>query len=273
MTDEQRIEALVEEGRITREQADVLLAALEPSAPADTPATGDWFPDSVTVAAGDAPALYRAAPDPSVKWLELTAFGGDFDISVNDALQQPVCETVEPEITEAGARISVPKQARSGSEPLSFLDRIVDSFRGADLNIEIPAGWGVILDVKGGDVDIDGPVAGVRGRLLAGDLSVSDTASAVVAVKAGEAEIGLRASSGSHRVDVKVGQVDVRILPGSHLAVDASVSVGNVSGKGLNVSGSGIGSTGTGTLGSGAGAAGKLAVSVTTGDIRIRETE
>ena len=269
MTEMQRIEALVEEGRITRQQADTLIQALGPTEDAGPTEASAGFHAAETAGQGVQEAVSK--PDSSVRWLELSAFGGDFDISVNDALMQPTSETVDPVITDAGARITLPEHRDTG-EQRSFLDRIVDNFRTANLRVEIPSGWGVILDVTGGDIDIKGPVAGVRGRLMAGDLTVLDTAAADVTVNAGEAEIGLRANSGAHRISVNVGQADVRVLPGSRLDVSASVSVGNISGHGLKIDRATVGASGRGTLGNGSGE-GKLTVTVATGDIRVIEID
>lgn len=268
MTDRQRIEALVEEGRITTEQADVLIQALGPDSAAEAEAA------SVPTQPAGAPAAERSAvtrPDPAVKWLEINAFGGDINISVNDSLTQPKSDDLEPVLTETGARIALPERRDTG-EQRSFLDRIVDTFRTSNLKVEIPSGWGIMLDVTGGDIDIDGPVAGVRGRLMAGDLTVLDTASAEVTVNAGEAEIGLRSNKGTHRITVNVGQADVRILPGSRLDVEAAVTVGNVSGAGLKIDRAHIGGTGRGSLGKGSGG-GKLTITVATGDIRVLEID
>lgn len=265
MTDRQRIEALVEEGRITTEQADVLIQALGPERePAPVPnGVAATRPDSV-------PAQATGA-DPTVKWLEINAFGGDINVTVNDSLTEPVSDSLEPVRTETGARIALPER-KGADEQRSFLDRIVDTFRTSNLKVEIPSGWGVMLDVTGGDIDITGPVAGVRGRLMAGDLTVLDTTAAEVTVNAGEAEIGLRSNKGNHRITVNVGQADVRVLPGSRLDVEASVTVGNVSGAGLKIDRSHIGGSGRGNLGKGSGG-GKLTVTVATGDIRILEID
>lgn len=267
MTDRQRIEALVEEGRITTEQADLLIQALGPDTGAEVESE-EVGSHAVTLLRTEGAATN---PDPTIKWLDINAFGGDIDVSVDESLTEPVSDTLEPVMTDTGARIALPER-KDSDEQRSFLDRIVDTFRTSNLKVQIPSGWGVMLDVTGGDIDIKGPVAGVRGRLMAGDLTVLDTAAAEVTVNAGEAEIGLRSNKGTHRITVNVGQADVRILPGSRLDVEAAVTVGNVSGTGLTIDRAHIGGTGRGSLGKGSGG-GKLTVTVATGDIRILEID
>lgn len=267
MTEQDRIEALFEEGRITRDQADVLKAALEP----EGGSVGTTTPDqSRNGAAERTAAQIEPEADSGHQWLELSALGGDFDIEARAGLTFPESADGTVTATAAGARIAVGRSDEDG-EQRNFIDRIIDRISTSKMKIFVPEDWGVLLNVTGGDIDIIGPVAAVRGRLMAGDLNVSETSRVEVTVSAGEAEVGLRASSGSHRVQVHVGSADVRVLPGSLLEVDASVNVGNISSNRLASSQSGVvGATARGHIGQGAGG-GQLSVSVATGDARINE--
>ena len=265
MTEHDRIEALFEEGRITRDQADVLKAALQPESGSAEFATPDL--DQAGAATRTAAEVEPEA-DSGHPWLELRALGGDFDIEARAGLTFPESTEGTVTATATGARVAVGRSDEDG-EQRNFIDRIIDRISTSKMKIFVPKDWGVHLNVTGGDIDIIGPVAAVKGRLMAGDLNVSETARVEVTVSAGEAEVGLRASSGSHRVQVHVGSADVRVLPGSLLDVAASVNVGTISSNRLATSQSGVvGATARGRIGQGTGG-GQLNVSVATGDASI----
>lgn len=264
MTDNERIEALHSEGRITREQADMLLAALEEQDAFAAEAEAE-------AEAGPASAATELVAD-ELRWLELSALGGDFDIEVRAGLTAPVSEDGYITLTSDGAKVALAEDDNDDPNR-NFIDRLLDriSSNTGRLSVQLPAGWGVKLNVKGGDIDITGPIAALRGHLMAGDLKVTETAQLDLTLNAGEAEIGLRASSGEHRLRVHVGSAEVRVLPGSSLDVSATVNVGNVTSNRLSSSQvSVVGSAARGRIG-GTGAAGTLNVSVATGDARIHE--
>src|SRR5690625_7195309 len=87
MNDYERIEFLYSEGRITSEQADQLINALSAADEAEqelpeqngvqysngAAATDDWTTDRQT--ATEVPKFESSSVDPSVRWLEIVAFG------------------------------------------------------------------------------------------------------------------------------------------------------------------------------------------------------
>src|SRR5690554_4296024 len=208
MNDHERIEAMFEAGRITREQADQLLAALaasdsaeqeadslqQESAPTEaahhlnaagsgaatgdrnpgTGATGPRLPpgpDSVLAAPEHRTARQDSVPlDSDYKWLQIDTFAGNLEIKVVEGLSQPEVDEGNVTITERGARIA-PWDVTEDGTPRSFIDRIFDGLRSSDLEVRLPPGWGVEFDVKAGNIDIDGPVKAIKGHLRAGDLS------------------------------------------------------------------------------------------------------
>lgn len=291
MNDFERIEALFNEGRITREQADQLISALDASAEAEREVAGldagqplaaavPAAPESVRFSKSDSNGVHSAhgsagaAANGSLsrayRWLEVSAFTGDLDITVNPELTEPRIKDGNLIPTEHGVRVA-PWEERDDGVPRNFIDRMIDGFRQSDMDVEIPAGWAVSFDVKGGDIDVRGPVAAVSGQLQAGDLTVTETAAADLTVTAGEADIGLRAASGEHRVVVRVGKAKIRLLPGSSLEVEGSVSIGDLKASGLSPVDRGLGGWASGHLGGGtADNAGKLTASVVTGDLHIR---
>lgn len=290
MNDYERIEALHAEGRITREQADQLISALDASNAAEREVDEVQDQDrAVHTHNVAAESHVTTEPGPSVRsgsesgectdlnpdyrWLEVFAFTGDVDISVNSDLSEPRIRDGSIELTERGARVA-PFEEKNDGVPRSFIDRMIDGFRQADMDIEIPADWAVSFDVKGGDIDIRGPVAAVSGHLRAGDLSVTDTRAAAVTVTAGEADVGLRASSGEHRIQVRVGQANIRLLSGSSLIVEGSVNIGDLKARDLEAVSRGLGGWAKGHIGSGpAESAGTLTASVVTGDLNIRSVD
>lgn len=282
MNDYERIESLYSEGRITREQADQLINALSAADEAEqelpeqngvqysngAAATDDWTTDRQT--ATEVPKFESSSVDPSVRWLEIVAFGGDVDVRVNAELTEPRIKEGHLELTDTGARVA-PWEEKNDGVPRNFIDRMIDGFRQSDMDIEIPAGWAVRFDLKGGDIDLDGPVEAVSGHLRAGELTVSDTRAVDVTVTAGEADIGLRACQGDHKVNVRVGSATIRLLPGSSLEVEGNVSIGDLKAKGLDAVERGLGGWGKGLLSNGsADSRGRLNAAVVTGDLSIR---
>lgn len=288
-SEEARIEALHAEGRLTREQADRLLDALRAGTEAEREADreialvreGAASPDAGSPSAEETgvPATPETAGLPvrhasatpgqaaPLRWLEVNTFAGDIDIKAEPGLTQPVIREGNLELTPEGARAGM----FAGDEgQANIMDRLIDGFRNASLKVRIPTDWGVRFDVKGGDIDIEGPVAAVIGTLAAGDLEIKDTRAVDVNVIAGEAEVGLRADSGEHRVRVRVGTAEVRVLPGSSLNVDAGVNIGSIRAPGLNSVSSGIGMKAAGLIDNGGTGSGNLSIEVVTGEAELK---
>ena len=287
-TEQERIEALFSSGRITREQADRLLEALRAGDEAEQeidrlrdgltpqPASGTQGPPA---AAGeeksgqqqsrqeeDRPHPVPAAPGQApASWLEINTFAGDIDVKADAGLSEPVVERGNLELTADGARIRTSEDGEA-----HFMDRLLEGFSNSKIKVRIPAAWGVRFDVKGGDIDIEGPVAAVTGHLAAGDLEISDTRAVDVTVIAGEAEVGLRADSGEHRVRVRVGEAEVRLLPGSCLDVSTNVSIGSVKARDLNQVSEGVGMKASGLIDNGGNGRGTLALEVVTGEAELK---
>ncbi len=253
--DVERITALRDQGRLTDAEAERLIAVLRGDAPAAPTA-----PVPVSVPAGPSVATEasvtesaRPADDLGVRWLVTEMLAADLLVEPQPGLDAPrLRRQVEDATLEPhgdGWRLRYRNELSSWS--------IFGNHRGipARIEVDIPVGMGVELDVKAGDVEIRG-VSHVRGRMLAGDLAIDGASYVDVDKKAGDFEARIRPTSGKQRLVAKAGDLDVVLLPGSDVRVSADVKVGDLSVKGPGLQGErnshGIGQRYSGTLGAGA---------------------
>jgi hypothetical protein len=295
--DIERIHALRDQGRLTGEEADRLIAVLRGAAPdAEADDTADATVDAAPVSADEpaaavpqtpapparptppappapadassaarapqpqpsaasgsaGPSSARPSDDMGVPWLVTEMLAADLVVEAKagiaaPSLRKPVDDaTLEPEGN--GWRLRYRAEwsnwsifgSRSGGP-----DRI---------EVDVPEGMGVELDVKAGDVTVRG-VSHVRGRMLAGDLVIDGASFVDVDKKAGDFEARIRPTAGKQRLVAKAGDLDVVLLPGSDVRVAASVKVGDLRIRGEGFKGSresqGIGHRQSLTLGAG----------------------
>lgn len=299
MDDRERIEAMVEEGRITREEADRLLGVLddidqaerqlegvdaevrspesEPQPPGETHADrpeaesgtrpGPSLPPPPGAAAGGAAQEGERIPA-GLDWLEVSLLAGDLEIQVDPAAGSPSASSrgvgrIELEKTETGYRLG-----GYGQKGDSFLERLMSGFSRGETTVTVPEGWGLRLNMKAGDVTVRGPLRFLAGHLLAGDLDVAEVHGIDLNVSAGDIDLGLRISDGKHRVHAVAGDVNVRLLDGSDAKVSGRVNIGDLSVPRTWQSRSkGIGSTFENTLGQGRA---ELKLDLGTGDLDVR---
>jgi hypothetical protein len=196
------------------------------------------------------------------RWCAIEMTAADLSV-VADDVDAPVVEGDEDQKlvvtpTDDGVRVT--------SERGWSIDRWVG--RGASLavRVRLPRAWGLALDLKAGDADVAG-VPYVRGRMLAGDLSVRDAASVDVSKAAGDLSVAFRPTQGRHRIAAKAGDVDVRFLPGSDASVEASVSMGDLHAPGFEVDDRMVGAQARGRVGAGNA---RVEVRLTAGDLNLR---
>ncbi len=258
MTEAERIRALRDEGRIDDLQARRLLNALgvsdvdaelrrEPAgeAPEATPddddahgpAPRDASPlgsaESGATESGATESDATALPDatehtPDVRsWARIELFACELDVAIDPGLDVPVVETkdgdVGVEATDDGWRITQRDRAEG-----SWLERLIDGVHQGRVALRLPEGTGVDLDVKAGDVELDG-VPALRGRLMAGDLDARGLRAVDVAVSAGDVDLELDPSAGAHRVRLSVGDLSIRLPAHADVAVEGHVSIGDAS--------------------------------------------
>jgi len=243
MTEVERIRALRDEGRIDDAQARRLLNALGVAdvdaelrrEPVDDRSAGtsdgapDGAPDGAASPAAEATARSAAtecAPDVR-SWARIELFACELDVAIDAGLDAPVAETKDGEVgveaTDDGWRIVQGDRAEG-----SWLERLIDGVHQGRVTIRLPEGTGVDLDVKAGDVDLDG-VPALRGRLMAGDLDARGLRAVDVAVSAGDVDLALDPAAGAHRVRLSVGDLSIRLPAHADVAVEGHVSIGDAS--------------------------------------------
>lgn len=254
MDDRQRIEALAEEGKITREEADRLLGVLDEidgteqelngvgevakaeggngvggssRAPAATGAAATSTYSEPAPASSVRPSGHVSGPGKG-QTVEVKLLAGNLRIEVDPALDTPVANDdergeVDLEKIDDGYRLG--GAAAEGS----VLERMVSRLSRRDVHLSVPEGWGVRLDMKAGDVSVRGPLAFLSGQLLAGDLDADELHGVDLTVKAGDVDFTLLLTDGQHRIQAVAGDLDLRLLPSSDVSVKARVNVGDLS--------------------------------------------
>lgn len=206
-----------------------------------------------------------AAADAVHRWARVEMFAGSLRVHVEEGLDAPVADSdagdVEVEAVGDGWRIA--QHSRDGE---NWIDRLVDGMRRGTVRVRLPAGAGVELDMKGGDVRLDG-VPALRGRLLAGDVDARGLRAVDVALDAGDLDLELDPLPGAHRVRMTVGDAEIRLPAGADVAVTGRVSVGDITAPApLRTTRSTVSERVEGTLGAGSA---RLSVELVTGDLEL----
>jgi hypothetical protein len=221
-----------------------------------------------TWTAPDAGGPEAAAAEPrtiaphGTRWLRVELAAGDLDVRAAD-VEAPTLDDDEDgrvrlEATADGARLFTDPQRG-----------LLGRFTPADASVRVPRAWGVDLDVKAGDLEVR-DVPYVAGRILAGDVEVRGARGLDLTCLAGDVSIGVAPTEGRHRLVVRAGDVEVRLLPGSDVVVDGRVSVGDASARGLERERRGLGAVVHGRVGEGRA---QLAIELGAGDLEVRAEE
>ncbi len=288
MSDRDRVNLMVEEGKITPEEAERLLSALEDIGGLEgemddlerEAAQEDGGGTSAGVPIGSASSAAEAVPASSpqdLRWVRVSILAGDLDIRGDASLSEPLIDSDQDNVTLSREGndfvIALAKREKTARREGvdGFLDGIGEFVSGivgriGDLDIRVPAGFGVMIDSKAGDVDVRG-VAFVKAKLLAGDIDLHDIGGIDLSMSAGDVDATLLLTKGQHRVKVSAGDVDVRLLSGSSVTVAGSVSMGDIEAeKPLEAFRTGMGGNLSGRLGAGEA---KLELSVSAGDLEV----
>lgn len=292
--DIERIHALRDQGRLTAEEAERLIGVLRGDAadgdladgdPADgdpvgsvagaedgaantaperpaappTPPTPSTPPTTPPVALTPAEpktlAPSTSAPQPAddlgVVWLITEMLAADLVVEAVPGLAEPRLRKSAEDATLADEGGRWRLRYRSEWSNWTFFGTRGSPER---IEVEVPEGMGVQLDVKAGDVVVRG-VSHVRGRMLAGDLEIDGASFVDVDKKAGDFKARIRPTGGRQRLVANAGDLDVVLLPGSDVTITADVKVGDLRVKGEGLMGErdahGIGHRYHGTLGAG----------------------
>ena len=267
MSEQGRVRALLDEGRISQEEAEALLEALGDKDEADIvispedlspgnatseegareeskqenskqenrveeTANAPLAPPSPPAPPGETPPP-RSATSPNgnttgdvtdgLRWVRVTMFAGNLEVRVDDELERPTTEG-EVELTQEGRNYVVRQTLNE-----DFLSNLLNARR--NVEVTLPAGYGVDLNMKGGNVDLyDVPF--LRGKMMAGNLDARALGGIRLDMKAGNLDASLRLTEGEHRLDLKAGNGELRFLPGSSVTVSGEVKVGGVETRG-----------------------------------------
>ena len=294
-TDQERIQALVAQGKITQEEATRLLSALKNS---EIEETGEAEREAEREAARESPraevvreardvaraALARAQKKDDLpqglRWVRASMLTGDLNICVDPALSEPEVdgEAAQFEVKRDGGDFVIrPLKRKKDKVPRrEGLDGLVDGVsefvgglfeRMGDLKVRIPAGFGVVVDSKAGDVRVSGAPF-VKARLLAGDLNVQDVGGVDLGLSAGDVNASVRLTKGEHRVKLSAGDLNITLLEGSSVRVTGGISMGDADADApLSVRRTGMGGSLVGQVGGGEAS---LEVSVSAGDLEVR---
>ena len=286
MSEIERVRALRDAGHITPEEAERLIGVLQEldgEAPVDAPAADraparavpPAAPARAAVAPPVAPVPAPVAPRPAsadpesilaapagTRWCAIELMAADLTVRAAD-VAEPVVDADEGyplDVTPTADGVRVAARRGLGVE------RWIGNVHARDVRVQLPRGWGLVLDLKAGDASVR-DVPFVRGRMLAGDLEVRGAEAVDLAKAAGDLEVAFRPTHGRHRITSKAGAVDVTFLPGSQATVEGSVSIGDLDARGFDVERRTVGASARGRLGDGSA---QVEVRLTAGDLHLR---
>lgn len=237
-------------------------ASGDPAAPA-VPAAEASRPAADAGAAGAVadPAAFELAPA-GTRWCTVVLTAADLTVRADD-VAEPVVEASEEhqlDITPTAGGLRI-----ASRRPIS-VEGWFGRLRSLDVDVRLPRGWGLDLDQKAGDANVH-DVPYVRGTMLAGDLEVTGARAVDLSKAAGDLQVAFRPTEGRHRISAKAGDVDVRLLEGSDATIEASLTIGELTARGLQVDRRTVGAEARGVLGEGRA---KVEVRLTAGDLDIR---
>lgn len=256
MTERNRIQALLAEGKITPAEAELLLEALGEAESAE--ARPDALNDPSSAAAAPPSAAIGNGPE---RWVRVELSAGDLTIAVDNSLSEPQLHG-EVELQRDGENFVV--RGRSGEGPLGgWLGGIL---KRRDVAITLPVGFGVWVAGAAGDVTID-DVPFVKGHLTAGDVNLRNVGGVDLVATSGDVDASLRLTQGEHSLKATSGDVDIRLLSGSSVQVEGRATSGSISlPPGFTSQGQLVVREFSGTVGSGRA---KLKLNVISGDLDI----
>jgi DUF4097 and DUF4098 domain-containing protein YvlB len=138
---------------------------------------------------------------PGLKWIYVDSWSGDVTISSDANL-------VEPNLNKGTL-----KRNESGDWKISSLTD--------DLNLVVPADFGVILSVKAGDVKVS-HLPFIKGKVFAGDFKAQNIGGIDLFAAAGDIEASFLITEGNHHLTAAAGDLSLHFLKGSNLSFDGT---------------------------------------------------
>lgn len=237
-------------------------------APSHAPATsGATAAKRPAGTAASAPAETASAPE-GTRWVHVTMLAGDLtlraDPDVHEVMVHGDTEGLRVEPTADGFAV----RHLTDDRRESWVDRFLSRIRSGHVELRVPAGYGVDLNVTAGDVDLH-DIPYLRGRLTSGDLDARGLRGIDFSTAAGDLDLAMTLTEGRHNLRATAGDVNVRLGADSDVTVKGSVSIGSASVRapGFDSDHRGLGQRFDGRIGDGAAT---LEVHVTTGDVDVR---
>lgn len=247
MSEQERIQALLQAGKITQQEADLLLSALE---------EGDTAAQQAQATLGEQYAAQPSGWQPEgLRWVRVRLTAGQLEARLDESLQMPVVEG-PAEVRSAGPDLEVWPEVAGGSFLGGLLGRV------GSLELRLPPGWGLEIDSKAAQLEAEG-IAFLKGRVAAGNVELQAVEGLDLEVTAGNVEGSLLLRDGQHRLRATMGNVELDLLPGSSVRLSPSVSLGNQEIRGFGRTPNGA----KGQLGEGRAS---LEVSVRMGNLEVK---
>ena len=269
----ERIENLLRQGKISPEEANKLLRALDNTgdttsdpltgsgAPTPPPPPRATPPTPPPAAPQPMPEPPRAAPTPpappappastttqsssaqidgDIGKLSVSITAGDINIRglPNHKGITAHSNNGQLEVIQNGddVRIVASSQIADPTE-IVWLNTVLKTIgRNLPVNLEItvPSDFKLLeIAALAGDVDVTGVTGRVKVNLQAGDLTLNDAGSFEINAKAGDVKISTTLTEGDSRVTALAGSIKLKLQPGSSVALKASTVAGDVSAKGF----------------------------------------
>lgn len=282
-TEHARVQALLDSGRITQDEAEILFAALDeepqnpsPSSVAAAPTSRETSsaasvplpPEPKKASPPQPPELPRIPPEvgkvpQQTQWLKLSGFCGDLSVEADPYLNTPlVTGKATLERTETGYLIRTPPETKGEGNWLTRLHQAA-----GDVKVRLPADMGLDLRIAAGDGEVRG-VKTVKGSFTGGDFKLSGTETVDLAVTAGDVTLKLRPQTGEQRLRTTSGDVNLTFLVGSSVSVSGSATSGDLKlPPGFSRDGGFVGGNFEGVLGAGDA---RLELRLTAGDVTLK---
>lgn len=247
MTEQERIQALLQAGKITQQEADLLLSALD---------EGEAAVEEAQKTMGEQYAAPAAAdrPPEGLRWVRVRLMAGQLEARLDPGLERPVVEG-SAEVRPLGEDLEVVPNWSAGG----FLHGLLG--RTDTLELRLPPGWGLEVDGKAGQIEAEG-IAFLRGRVAVGNVELRAVEGLDLEVTAGNIEGSLLLRDGTHRLRVSMGNAELDLLPGSSVRLNPSVSTGNQEIRGFDYGFSGVRQLGDGQA--------SLEVALRMGNLEVR---
>lgn len=214
--------------------------------------SGDFTHLEINANSGDVSVLGVAG----LKQIEAEVKNGRLETSHKDGKARIVAHGNIDDPTEIGWLNTVIKTI-GRALPVQLEVRVPENLQ--NLEVRLLAGDLDVLNVQG-FVEID---------LSAGDLTLEGASRFMVNAKAGDIKVKAKLEGGESSVRALAGDVKVQLLPGSSVALTASVTAGDVSAKGFILTQTEKRLTGGSLEGRLGAARGKLQCSLTAGDLDV----